>query len=123
MARIRRGDGDVTTRISPPLGVHSSAPSASVGAVACSALEERLEGLRRQMEAVEAQGASLYRTALAVEEECRRLDEGAQPSSSDTIGRHGIAPDATALGGAQFMQRSGGQDRWGGPLRSRPAPT
>merc|ERR1712048_976892 len=39
----------------------------------CPALEERLEGLRRQMEAVEAQGESFFRTALAVEAECRRL--------------------------------------------------
>lgn len=50
-------------------------------------LEERLDVLRRQMQAVEAQGESLYRTALAVEDECRRLEEGGHVPASPWLQR------------------------------------
>lgn len=52
--------------------VRQSGPSS--GQRTALALEERLAGLRQQVQSVEAQGESLYRTALAVEDECRHLE-------------------------------------------------
>lgn len=48
-------------------------------------LEERLESMRRAMAAMEAQGESLFRTALAVEEECRRLEAPGTASTTRTV--------------------------------------
>merc|ERR1712217_473593 len=78
-----------------------------------AALEERLEGLRRQMEAVEAQGASLHRTALAVEEECRYLDEDLLIRKVNPGSATDIAP-ATPPSGPRALQYDGGRE--GHPL-------